>query len=133
MMKSLLPLHEMPMDYYSIIEHKSQVMPGVVFEIRRMSLGRRLEMSRQIRELSTRMEFSQAGDGFTDQVDATVLGLEIDRVYLRWGLVAISGLVVDGLPATVDILLEAGPEDLCREIINTVRVECGLNEEERKN
>ena len=46
---------------------------------------------------------------------------------------AVSGLVVDGEPATPEVLAETGPEDLFREALALVRTETGLNEEERKN
>jgi hypothetical protein len=54
-------------------------------------------------------------------------------LYLRWGLVALEGLEVDGLEASTDALIEAGPELLCREIVAAIKRESSLSEEERKN
>ena len=54
-------------------------------------------------------------------------------MYLRWGLREISGLLIDGEAATHELLLDRGPEDLVREILTSIRSECGLNPEESKN
>ncbi len=66
-------------------------------------------------------------------MDAALLQAEIDRLYLTWGLRAVSGLDVDGAAATPELLAEAGPEDLFREALAAVRAETGLSEAERKN
>ena len=66
-------------------------------------------------------------------MDAHLLRAEIDRVYVAWGLVAVSGLVVDGREAGPELLAEAGPEELFREALAAVRAEAGLSEAERKN
>lgn len=98
-----------------------------------MSLGRRLEMSRRIREFASRMEFAEAGESFADKVESTLLGLEVDRIYLEWGIIAIHGLELDGRTASVADQIESGPEALSREMVAAVRAECGLSEDERKN
>ena len=64
---------------------------------------------------------------------ASLLGAEIDRLYIRWGLEEIRGLVLDGAPATAESLIESGPEELFLEALTAVRAECGLTENERKN
>lgn len=79
------------------------------------------------------MEFAEAGATLTEKVDASVLALEVDQLYLRWGLLSIDGLEIDGSTASLQMLVERGPEDLCKEIVEAIRAECGLNEEERKN
>ena len=66
-------------------------------------------------------------------MEASLLGAEIDRLYLRWGLEEVRGLELDGLPATIDALIEHGPEDLFLEALMSVKRECGLDEDERKN
>jgi hypothetical protein len=123
----------MPMNYESLTCHDSVSTPGVHFRLKKISLNRRLQLSRDIREIAGRLEFSQAGSSFPDKVDATVLTLEIDRIYLKWGLDSLDGLEIDGNPATPEALIECGPENLCNEIISLIRSGCGLNEEERKN
>lgn len=121
------------MDYTSIVRKESKSLPGVWFEVHRVSLGRRIELARQIREFSGRMEFAEAGATFSDKVEASALALEIERIYLLWGIRAVGGLTVDGEPATVSAVIERGPESLYREMVEAVRHECGLNEDDRKN
>lgn len=121
------------MDYSSKLRKESAAFPGVWFEIRRVSLGRRIELSKQVRELSARMDFAGAGTSFSEKLEASSLELEIERLYLRWGIESIDGLTIDGEPATADLVIEKGPEDLYREMLEAVRHECGLSEEERKN
>jgi hypothetical protein len=66
-------------------------------------------------------------------MDARLLRAEIDRMYLSWGLREVSGLELDGKPATAGSLAEIGPETLWREALSAVRAETGLDEAERKN
>jgi len=54
-------------------------------------------------------------------------------MYLRWGLREVTGLSIDGEAATHELLLERGPESLVREILTSIKAECGLNQEEAKN
>ena len=121
------------MGYESTVTRQSTTMPGVTFQIARMSFGRRLELTRRVRELSRKFEFLQASSDATERFEAGLLAGEVDGTYLRWGLVSLDGLIVDGAPADVERLIEAGPEDLCREIIAAIKDECGLSEDERKN
>jgi hypothetical protein len=120
-------------NYSSIVRHESQSVSGVSFEVRRLSLGRRIEMSRKIRSLSARMNFAEAGSTFIDKLESSALALEIERVYLEWGIESIDGLMIDGDPATVESAIASGPENLYREMVDAVRAECELGEQERKN
>jgi len=121
------------MEYRSEVEIESASTPGVRFRIARMSLARRMELIRRIRELAAKAEFLEAGSSAGEKLDAALLAREVDRVYLEWGLIAIAGLTVDGEPATREALIERGPEELANEIAAAVKRECGLSEEERKN
>jgi hypothetical protein len=112
---------------------KSQVVPGVTFTIAKMSFGRRVELMRRVRELAKRTEFLAAGEDSGDKMDAALLHAEIERLYVAWGVKAISGLAVDALVAGPELLTEAGPEELFREALAAVRKETGLSPEERKN
>jgi hypothetical protein len=98
-----------------------------------MSFGRRVELMRKVRELSRRMEFLGAGETTWERMDAGLLRAEIDRTFLLWGLTGVSGLVVDGVEATPEMLVERGPEELFREALAAVRRETGLSDIERKN
>jgi hypothetical protein len=108
-------------------------MDGVRFTISRISFGRRLELTRRVRELGRRLEFQQAGQTIADKLDAALTTGEVDRLYMEWGLRCIEGLTIDGRAADVAAVIEDGPEGLCREIVQEIRRECGLTEDERKN
>ena len=112
---------------------RSASHPEVMFVVARMSFGRRLELMRRVRELALRAEFFEAGCDEKNQMEASLLGAEIDRLYIEWGLEEIRGLELDGAPATPQSLMERGPESLFREALEAVRHECGLSEQERKN
>jgi hypothetical protein len=112
---------------------ESEALPGVRFTLRRMSFASRVELMKSIREAARELEYRQAGDGLDDKLAAALSSAEVDRLYLRWGLVSIQNLSIDGTDADPDLLMERGPEALCREIVAQVRSECGLSDEERKN
>jgi hypothetical protein len=123
----------MTMNYESVEVVESRAAPGVTFTVAKMSYARRTELMRGIRELARRMEFLQAGQEPGDKMDAALLEAEIGRLYVGWGLRAISGLVVDGAEATPELLVESGPEALFREALEAVQAQAGLSEAERKN
>ena len=107
---------------------------GVRYGIARMSLGRRIELARQIREIGT--EAGVSGGGRRRAGEAGSRGArraKIDRAYLEWGLEAVEGLEIDGEAATPESLIEKGPMELAAEILGRIRSECGLSESERKN
>jgi hypothetical protein len=106
---------------------------GVKIRVARMSFGRRLELMRQVRDLARQIEFLSSGPSPGDGMDAALLRAEIDRMLVRWGVVGVSGLQVDGAEATADALIASGPEDVFREALAAVRRQAGLTEEERKN
>jgi hypothetical protein len=119
--------------YESVVRVDSKAIQGVVFLINRISFGRRMELSRQVRALSQKSEFLEAGSQLQEKIEASILSQEIDTLYLRWGLVAIEGLTIDGEPAITDQLIDKGPEELTREIVGAIKDQCGLSEAERKN
>jgi hypothetical protein len=121
------------MNYESVSVVESRVAAGVSYTVARMSFGRRTELMRRVRELAGRMEFLEAGQEPDEKMDAALLRVEINRLYLTWGLRAISGLRLDGVEATPELLTETGPENLFLEALAAVRAETGLSEAERKN
>lgn len=121
------------MHFDSTTKITSSTAEGVCFTIARMTFGRRIELMRRVRQLSAHLEFEKAGSQVGDQIQASLLGAEIDELYLRWGLMELDGLVLDGQTANVDLLVSSGPEALCQEIISAIKRECALTEEERKN
>jgi hypothetical protein len=121
------------MEYTSFETTDSTVAFGVSYAVAKMSFGRRVELMRRIRELASRKEFVEAGDTPDEKMEAALLASEIDRIYLLWGLKEVTGLELDGLPATPESLAASGPEDLFREALAAVKQQCGLSEAERKN
>ncbi len=120
-------------DYNSFFETASEVMPGVSYRIRRISFSRRLALSQQLRDLSRELEFRSASEDVKEQLDASVLTLRMEELYLRQGLVAVCGLRIDGEDASPEAVIERGPEKLVREMVAAIRKEFGLSDDERKN
>jgi hypothetical protein len=134
-MNSSFPLDksELAHSYESHRTISSGSVPGVTFTIVKMSFGRRIELGRRVRDLGQKIEFLEAGEDLKERIEATVLAGEIDRLYLEWGLREISGLLLDGEAATPELVIDRGPEELTREILQSIKGECGISEEERKN
>lgn len=121
------------MDYESYLTVESHACQGVRFRVRRLSLARRMELTRRIRETGEKLAFHQAGDSVADGAHAAEIRTRMDELYIRWGLDQVSGLTIDGEPVTVDNLLERGPDALAREIVASIKGELFLDEDERKN
>jgi hypothetical protein len=119
-------------NYASVLWFESETVQGVRYGIRRISLCQRIELTKKARELSIRHEFLKAGDA-SDQLEASLADLLVRKLYIEWGLAELTGLRVDSEPATVEVLIEKGPEALTDEIIAAIRGQLGLSEEERKN
>jgi hypothetical protein len=117
----------------SFLWMESEACPGVRYRIARMSLGRRIDLAKRVREIGRKLEFFEAGHDAREKLEAAVLQCEIDRAYLEWGLEAVEGLEIDGEQATPEALVERGPLKLAQEILGKIRAECGLSEPERKN
>jgi hypothetical protein len=111
----------------------SESMPGVSFVIARMTFGRRLELMKRVRDLAARIEYFDAGRDEKNRMEASLLGAEMDKLYVAWGLEEVRGLVLDGEAATPESLVERGPEALLHEALAAIKAECGLTETERKN
>src|ERR1700680_2098210 len=95
-----------PVSYESVIRIESKTILGVTFSINRIPFGRRMELSRQVRGISQRAESLDAGNELREKIEASLLAQEIDAMYLRWGLVKIDGLTIDGEAATAVQLIE---------------------------
>ena len=121
------------MNYESVVEVESAQRAGVRYRVARMSFGRRLELMKRVRELGRRVDFLESGASPGERMDAGLLRAEIDRMFLLWGLVGVSGLRVDGVEATPEVVAERGPEDVFREALAAVRAQAGLRDDERKN
>jgi hypothetical protein len=111
----------------------SRTHPGVAYRIGQISLERRGTLLELLQRAIDELRFHEAGEGLADQLRAGRLRVEIQAVYLRWGLQALRHLRIDGEAATPGLLIERGPEDLCQEIAGEIRRRCGLTADERKN
>ena len=132
-MSSTSRLDEETVTHQSVKWVSSEVVPGVRFLINLMSLDRKIELTRRVREIGRKVEFFEASSDPRQRLEVAVLVNEIDREYVSWGLVAIEGLNVDGELATPELLLSKGPLPLAMEALTHVKAECGLTDEERKN
>jgi hypothetical protein len=121
------------MTYESAFPIQSSVLPGVTLTVRRVSIARRLELLKKVRELAARMEFYKAGAQLDDKLEAGIASAEVESLYVVWGVTKIEGLTIDGVDATPEALVMHGPEDLVREAATLVRSQLGLSEDERKN
>jgi hypothetical protein len=98
-----------------------------------MSMGRRLDLTRRVKDLMKRMDFLQAGEVAQDKVDAAILAGEMDRLYWDFGLESLDGLEINGEPVGPELQFERGPEDLSREILQRIKQSMQLSEGEQKN
>jgi len=119
--------------YDSSFTVQSSIHPGVTLTIRRVSVARRLDLLRRVRELAGRMEFFKAGAHLEDKLEASIASAEVESLYVVWGVSHVTGLLIDGVEATPEALVSGGPEDLVREAATLVRSQLGLSEDERKN
>lgn len=119
--------------HLSAIWVESRVCPTVRYQVARLSLGRRIELTRRVRDLWERLQFHEAGGSTSDRLASALLAAELDREYLKTGLLQVEGLTIDDKPVSVESLIDLGPEALCQEIVASVKQELGLSEEERKN
>jgi hypothetical protein len=131
-MMNLRSLSRRPTDFESLHWVRSKEVADVRFAVREPSLGRRIELTRRLHELTIRNEFLASGREL-QQLEITLAELLVQKLLVEWGLAAIEGLTIDGTAATAESLIEAGPEKLIAEIAAAVKQRCGLSEEERKN
>ena len=111
---------------------ESKSIPRVRYAVRRPSLAQRIELTRRLHELTLSHEFLANGNEL-HQLEMALAELLVQKLFVEWGLAQVDGLDIDGAPATVDSLIEKGPEEFVAEIAAQVRHECGLREDERKN
>lgn len=132
MMNSTSHLLEESWCHSSVVWHTSQHHPKVRFSVRKPSLMQRINLNDRVRTLLLRYDFLKAGDT-ADQLEASLSELLSQELYVEWGLGEVTGLTIDGEPATPQLLLEKGPESLVIEIVEAVQRELTLTEQERKN
>ena len=130
-MKLISLLHK-ENDYSSVSWHLSEILKGVRFAIRRVSLQQRIDLNQRLSELTMKHQFLKAGDT-SSQLEAALSELLVAKLYVEWGLEKIEGLSINGVPATADSLVADGPEGLTDEIVRAIQAESALTDNERKN
>ena len=137
MTKSTLHLDESPnapVMYESAVWRGSRLWPGVQFRLLRMSLIRRHRLMQELKSLASEEAFHRAAPQETGgEISAAELQTRIDEMAIRTALLEIKGLSIDGQPATMESMIDSGPENLTREIAEAIAEESFLNEDERKN
>ncbi len=131
MMRFISRLHK-KQNHASVTWHESNVLDGVRFAIRSVSLQQRIELNERLRALTLKNEFLKAGD-VENQLEAGLSNLLVARLYLEWGLEDVEGLLIDGRKATPPLLISHGPESLVEEIVGAIQNQIALTEDERKN
>src|ERR1700744_6174230 len=69
--------------YARLFSIESKTLRGVRFAIHRISFGRRMELSRRVRELSRKADYLEAGTDIHEKIEAGILAQEIDAMYLH--------------------------------------------------
>jgi hypothetical protein len=123
----------MSFSWRSAEEYRSAKYPGVRYRVIRMSMGRRIELTRRVKELMKRLEFANAGGSTADSIDAAMLAGEMDRLYWDFGLESLDGMEINGEPISPDSQFERGPEELSREILQRIKQCMQLSQGEQKN
>lgn len=122
-----------PVAYESVVWRESTQWPGVRFQLLRMSLMRRHRLMQELKNSVPEEAFHRAQGGVGNDISAVELQARIDERVIRTALLSIEGLDIDGSAATVDSLIESGPEGLAREIAEAIADESSLGAEQRKN
>jgi len=134
--------------YNSTSRYDSQTIPGVVFILKKLTEGRRLELRKMLAEPQAKMslimkELAKHNQLPEDQQDASVvsnLSMEFDDVlyerihptWVKWGLKSVEGLVIDGTTLTAENIMDF-PSELFEEILNTVMGGTQLSTDQSKN
>jgi hypothetical protein len=123
-----------PVMYESAVWRESRLWPGVQFRVLRMSLLRRHRLMQELKSLASEEAFHRAApQAAGSAISAAEVQARIDEMVIRTALLGIKGLSIDGQQASVESLIESGPENLAREIAEAIAEESFLNEDERKN
>ena len=123
----------MSFSWRSAEEYRSTKYPGVKYRVVKMSMGRRIDLTRRVKDMMKKLEFLNAGSSTNDKVDAAILAGEMDRLYWDFGLESIDGLHINGEATTPAGQFDRGPEDLSREILLRIKQNLQLGLDEQKN
>lgn len=113
--------------------YDSSRYPGVSFSIRRMTLRQRIALIGELSQLYRERDFHAAGHSQLDRLNAQLNALRIDEVFLKWGVLAVRGLVIDDHTISPEDLCERAPEDLTAEILGRIRECISITADQEKN
>ena len=121
------------MNYESTWQYVSKTFPGVTVRLKRISFSKRSELTREIAPLAARTKALSASALSEELAEAAALRRTIAGLVLDWGLLEVSGLTIDGVPAKKETLINEGPEELTIEVLQQLQRQISLSEEEIKN
>jgi hypothetical protein len=98
-----------------------------------MTLRQRIKLIGELSQLYRAHDFHTAGSSPLDQLNAQLNALRIDEVVLKWGVIAVHGLVIDGHTVGPDELSERAPEELTAEILSRIRECISISVDQEKN
>lgn len=122
--------------------HESKVHPGVTFKVKQLNQLERAKRDAAVLDHQHRLSDLLSAHGKTeDEQEKRRIAMDIESivsVYLkpsiiRAGLLEVSGVTIDGQPATVDTLLAHAPDTLLEEIMEACAAGAGLTDEQQKN
>lgn len=120
-------------DHITYFEHNPAGYTGVTCRIRKITYQARLTLLRSIRELARDYEFMAAGESLRERYDTAVIQQEINHRYWQHFVEAVSGLLIDGEPATPESLWSQGPDGLVQEILQVIFARTFLTRDDSKN
>lgn len=121
------------MNYESTWQYESKTFPGVKVVLKRISFSKRSELTREIAPLAAKIKALSASSVEAEQAEAALLRRSVAGFVLDWGLVEVSGLMIDGVPAKKQTLVDDGPEELTLEILQQLQRQIALSNDEIKN
>ena len=117
--------------------HDSILVPGFRYEVRRISLARRMKFLAENHDLIQELKFLSAAPDQTAQqrLEIAQLELELSRKLLEECLVSVSGgdEIETLSPERMEWLISRAPAGLCVEILVRISEELALSEHRRKN
>lgn len=128
-------------EYLSTSSFESKLVPGLVYQLRKMSTGRRMQLTHLSADVQTRIdeqmervepinqeikdleyteeqipeELKQKRDKIQMEVWNNLTVAELYPIFIKWGVISYSGITFDGKD-TVDALIEVAPDDLIVEV-----------------
>ncbi|MFN7933413.1 MAG: hypothetical protein U0R19_08810 [Bryobacteraceae bacterium] len=121
------------MNYETTWQYESKTFPGVTAILKRISFSKRSELTREIAPLAAKIMALSASRVEAEQTEAALLRRAVAGLVIDWGLVEISGLMIDGVPAKKQTLIDNGPEELTLEILQQLQRQISLSDDEIKN